>query len=482
MKQGLRIGQILAEMGRVDRGAIEEAAAMRLERPMRLASRLRGCHGLDEGTLVLGLAAQKGLPGVVLSRSRLDLSCLGSIPREVAREGQFLPLTMEEGRLNIAFVNPDDRSLIDEITFVTGHDITPYVALQIAVDETLEQAYEAASKGTHFFGPSEGEVDAAFLERVSPPGPEVPPETLFPEDEEEIFSISVDVGDEPLSPPCGAGQPAGPSTADGGRRLLIVDDEPEILHLLGTALGRAGYDVETASRGLEALEKVRSFEPEVVVLDAMLPEVHGFEICRKIRSSRRFGHVPVLMISAVYRGWRFAQDVKDVYGASDFIEKPFRIGDVIARVAKALDGAEPMPETSDEAKQRAVLAYRRGVGMLKVGKVDEAVEAFQAGLESDPFSGALHFSLGRALHLKGEAYGAITAYQRAIELKPGLFPALKSLALIFESKGFLRKAIETWEQALPNAPDDAARRMTRERLLSLIEGGRAALERPTDLA
>ena len=66
--------------------------------------------------------------------------------------------------------------------------------------------------------------------------------------------------------------------------------------------------------------------PDLVILDGMLPEVHGFEICRQLKTSERFRHIPVIMVSAVHIGWRFAADVKEKYGADDYLEKPFEAG------------------------------------------------------------------------------------------------------------------------------------------------------------
>ena len=65
-----------------------------------------------------------------------------------------------------------------------------------------------------------------------------------------------------------------------------------------------------ADRGLTALRLVKERHPDLIVLDAMLPEVHGFEIARRIKGSQRYGSIPIIMVSAVYRGWRYAEDLK----------------------------------------------------------------------------------------------------------------------------------------------------------------------------
>ena len=79
--------------------------------------------------------------------------------------------------------------------------------------------------------------------------------------------------------------------------------------------------------------------PDIVILDGMLPEVHGFEICHQIKTSERFRHIPVIMMSGVHTGWRFAADVKERYGADDYIEKPFDPPELLRRVETLLNRA-----------------------------------------------------------------------------------------------------------------------------------------------
>lgn len=483
MNQGTLIGQILADLGVVDASACGRAAAEQPARPTRFASRLLALGTAEEGELVRGLAVQLGVPGIDLSRSTLDLGALDLVPRQIAEESLFLPVAVDAELIHLAMANPQDGRLLDELQFVSGRKAVPYVALQGRLRELIPIAYEARTRGEATLpGPAADASAGVHVAAVTAQAPVAPSGS-----EEELVSITVELeelGDEPLEVAGEASErPAAGPAAGGGRRVLVVDDEEEIRTLIETALLRAGYRVETAARGLEALHKIKSFEPEAVVLDAMLPEVHGFEICRKIRTSKRFGHVPVIMVSAVYRGWRYAQDVTEVYGATDFVEKPFRLPDLISRVAKALEGAKAPESRPAEARERAMRAYRRGVGMLKVGKIDGAIEAFREGAGADPFEPALQFSLGRALEVRGDGFGAMAAYERAVELEPRMFSALKSLGALYEQKGFRRKAIETWERAVPAAPDPDSKQLARESLLALLEapagGVRAASDEGT---
>lgn len=113
--------------------------------------------------------------------------------------------------------------------------------------------------------------------------------------------------------------------------ILAVDDELNILELVKLYLRREGYQVETASRGNDAITKLRSFTPDLIVLDVMLPDIDGFEVCRQIRSSSR---IPILMLTAR------REDVDKVVGlelgADDYLTKPFNPRELVARIKAIL--------------------------------------------------------------------------------------------------------------------------------------------------
>jgi CheY-like chemotaxis protein len=249
-------------------------------------------------------------------------------------------------------------------------------------------------------------------------------------------------------------------------RILVVDDEPEIRGLLLRALSARGYDVETAADGAEALEQVRRSPPALVLLDAMLPKVHGFEVARRLRSDPATRGVPVVMMTAIYRGWRFAQDAREAYGAQDYIEKPFRLEDLQRRVEAVLEAGSRRPP-ADGAAAGPVL--ERGRQLLQEGRIDDAVPVLEEALRGDPFSVEGHHLLARALRQRGDHFRAMTAFERAVELRPDLFPALRSLAALYLEKGFRRKAVEVLERALAAAPDGAARDAVRSDLMELLE-------------
>jgi two-component system OmpR family response regulator len=114
--------------------------------------------------------------------------------------------------------------------------------------------------------------------------------------------------------------------------ILVVDDEDNITYLLGTALRHFGFNVEAASSGREALAKATEIRPELVLLDVMLPDLDGFEVCRRLRDSGL--QMPILFLTA-----RDATEDKVrglTLGGDDYVTKPFSLEEVIARVRAIL--------------------------------------------------------------------------------------------------------------------------------------------------
>lgn len=116
------------------------------------------------------------------------------------------------------------------------------------------------------------------------------------------------------------------------RRVLIVDDEDNIVFLVRTALELAGYETESAATGSDALDKLKSFVPDVVVLDVMLPDLDGFAVLRRVRDAGN--RVPVIFLSA-------RSDTEDrvrglTTGGDDYVVKPFAVPELVARVDLAM--------------------------------------------------------------------------------------------------------------------------------------------------
>ena len=123
------------------------------------------------------------------------------------------------------------------------------------------------------------------------------------------------------------------------KRILLVEDEPNIVISLTFLLERAGFEVDSESQGDVALNAALENPPDVMVLDVMLPGMDGFEILRRLRGDPRSESLPVLMLTA--KGQREDRENAMACGADLFISKPFANADVIAAVNKLAGNQSP---------------------------------------------------------------------------------------------------------------------------------------------
>jgi DNA-binding response OmpR family regulator len=118
-------------------------------------------------------------------------------------------------------------------------------------------------------------------------------------------------------------------------RILVVDDEPSVTDLLAYNLRKAHYDVSIASDGREALHLVGEFKPDLILLDLMIPEVDGLDVCRELRKT---SSVPIIMITAL--GEETDRIVGLELGADDYVTKPFSVRELMARIKAVLRRAQ----------------------------------------------------------------------------------------------------------------------------------------------
>ena len=456
------IGRLLVERGIVGLAAVEDAALAALSSDSRLCSKLLEHGACDERDLAAALAERHGIPGVDLSRTAIDLAALEYVPQGVAEADLLLPLSTEGGRVHLAVASPElAERVVSEVRFITGRDVSLYVAVLVALRNSIAAAYRARAEGAAVWRGPAAPSDASPVIAVAAPGGE------------DVLEVSVDdlLAQEPESGGPGgdvAGHPSAEhvmhavSVHTGPRRVLVVDDEPAIRLLAQRALEHRGFAVDTAADGLEALEKARAGRPDLVLLDAMLPKLHGFEVARQLRADPATRALPIVIMTAVYRGWRFAQDARESYGAQDYIEKPFRVDDLLRRIEAVLEARD----THTTPAAAALVASGRAA--MAEGRLDEAAAIFDEAARADPFSVETFQGLGEALRAKGDSFRAMSAFERAVELRPGLLPALTTLAALFLEKGFRAKAAETLERAIHAAREPATRDQLRQELLRLL--------------
>jgi len=607
------LGRILLRQKAVTQPDLDEALAQGEVGGPPLATRMIESGTLSEIAALKALSEQSGVPGIDLNQICVRLTDLSILPKEVAIRHRLLPVLVRDDRVFVAMAAPTEKKVIDEIEFVTGKHVFPYIALAGPLMRVITTAYEMRDRGDAFYvgpqcppeiqrraglapapveaptevsrqtalppappagarsptsqgtpaerpllpGPREGSVmsrlpqasgprEGSVVARLSnlggspsrapslpsgrtspttdvlrapiettPPGEPMLPQTRTSDPDagfrpgytgapsttlqragasgpaaavarvaasispvivddamgkivlaDELTDADFGLADRDLSVMTSLPQAPPPAKA-GQRTVLIVDDETDIRRLLRRVFEDRGYRVLEADRGLVALSMVKEHQPDVLILDAMLPEVHGFDIAKRLKGTERYGHIPIVMVSAVYRGWRFAEDLKASYGVDAYLEKPFKVADVVRAVENALE-RNPQPLDTERISAEAEKMLNAGISAYKQGDITTAIEHLREGTRIDPLAYRLHYHLGLLYGKQGRVYDAIQELQTALEINGRHFPALKNLAVLYQKAGFRNKAIEIWERALAVAPDDPTRQSIKEHLVGLL--------------
>ncbi len=122
----------------------------------------------------------------------------------------------------------------------------------------------------------------------------------------------------------------------GKRKVLIVDDDEELVELLSDVFAKDGrFDIRTANNGFDAGMLVREFRPDLVVLDVMLPDINGKEVCQRVRSDERLESVKIICISGMVEQDKIAE-LREA-GANDFMHKPFNVDRLLDRACDLLE-------------------------------------------------------------------------------------------------------------------------------------------------
>ena len=171
--------------------------------------------------------------------------------------------------------------------------------------------------------------------------------------------------------------------------ILVVDDEPHIVDLAKLYLQREGYRVETVATGKDALDRVSKVQPALVVLDVMLPDLDGFEVCRRIRKQ---SDVPILMLTA--RGDDTDKIVGLELGADDYMTKPFNPRELSARVKAVL--------RRYEAGQRPATVLEAGDLRLDIARREATVAGSPISLRTKEFDLLAAFLRNRNIVLTRE--------------------------------------------------------------------------------
>jgi DNA-binding response OmpR family regulator len=122
------------------------------------------------------------------------------------------------------------------------------------------------------------------------------------------------------------------------KKVLIVDDETNIVISLEFLIAQAGYNLRVAHNGQEAMEQVAAFEPDLILLDVMMPHINGFEVCRRVRENPSWQRIKIIMLTAKGREVEVTKGLD--LGADAYVTKPFSTKELLAQVRDILGNNE----------------------------------------------------------------------------------------------------------------------------------------------
>ncbi len=479
---------------------------------------------------LVALSERYGVPALDLDQVCLKTEDLAHVPRSLAQHHLLIPVLARLDRLFVAMKDPSQNAVVQEVEFVSGKRVYGYAAPAEDIAEAIERAYLARERGDlYFVGPScphetlrkagllpENPI-VERLDQVVPPAPDLsfteagmPPvevrietEDLLGHDSGPPAMVSAypprlsslppalrgrgadsqdemadvlsavgeafdTVGDEPSVVCRLPTEPAEDPNKPNPKMVLVVDDEAQNRDLLAQVLMGEGYDVRTTDNGRQALRMIKERAPDLLLLAAILPEVHGFEIAQRLRGSQRYGTIPIVMISAVHRGWRLAEELRDSCDVNHYIETPLRPEDIKRAVSAALCEQPATLAGGLDLSQRAEQALADGMESYRNGEIGAAIAHLERGVAIDPLAYRLHFHLGLLFAQQGQTYDAIHALERAVEINSRHFAGVKNLAIMYCQAGFRNKAVEVWTWGLRLAPDEETRNAIREHLAALL--------------
>ena len=149
-------------------------------------------------------------------------------------------------------------------------------------------------------------------------------------------------------------------------KILLVDDEPDILEIVGYNLSSEGYQVITGENGVEAIEKAKKYKPHLIILDVMMPEMDGIEACERIRQDSKLNSTIITFLTA--RGEDYSQVAGFEAGADDYITKPIKPKVLVSKVKALLRRLKETENTNESIKIGDLIINREEYKITKKGE------------------------------------------------------------------------------------------------------------------
>ncbi|QPD05478.1 MAG: DNA-binding response regulator in two-component regulatory system with PhoR (or CreC) [Candidatus Nitrospira kreftii] len=227
------------------------------------------------------------------------------------------------------------------------------------------------------------------------------------------------------------------------KKILIVEDERDILHLITHYLEKEGFRTVVAMTGLEALKKVTEDKPDLVVLDLMLPEMDGLEVCKRLRSAPDTAMLPIIMLTA--KAEESDTIVGLELGADDYVTKPFSPKTLVARLKALLRRVEHTPETTPNL-------YRYGTLMMNLSRHEVSLGTQEVPLTAKEFGLLEHLLRHRGRVLTREVllnavwgydyYGTTRTVDVHIRRLKQKLPLLEEAIVSVKSLGYKLKDVD----------------------------------------
>ena len=123
------------------------------------------------------------------------------------------------------------------------------------------------------------------------------------------------------------------------KKILIVDDDPDLVEAVSTILENKGYEVAAAYGGIEGLEKAKTENPDLIVLDVMMPDKDGYQVCKELKGDPKYSSIPILLLTAVVSKiptTRYTQQMGMETEADDYVDKPVEPEELVKRIEALL--------------------------------------------------------------------------------------------------------------------------------------------------